>query len=95
MRNAILIGLALGAALALAQDRTVVVPEAGVVWTKSEITPNPVDGGCFFLAYGSNDAGVAVSPGAYDFGGPRCVVIRSASTNAIKKDLGVGNGAVP
>jgi hypothetical protein len=83
------------AVTALAQDRTQAVPEAGAVWLKTEITPNPADGGCFLLAYGGNDAGIAVSPSQYDFGGARCTTVGSASLKAVKKDLRVGDGTNP
>jgi hypothetical protein len=84
------------ATIALAQDRTQAVPEAGVAWVKSEIVPpSPDDGGCLFLAYGTNDAGIAVTPQQYPFNGARCATVRAASLNAVKKDLGVGTGALP
>jgi hypothetical protein len=83
------------AVTALAQDRTQAVPEAGAVWLKTEITPNPADGGCFLLAYGANDAGISVTPSPYDFGGARCVTVGTASLKAVKKDLRVGDGSNP
>lgn len=94
--RAFVLAAVLLAVAALAQDRTQAVPEAGVAWVKSEITPpSPDDGGCLFLAYGVNDAGIAVTPQAYPFNGARCATVRTASTNAVKKDLGVGTGAAP
>jgi hypothetical protein len=96
VKRALLIGLTLGAVAALAQDRTQAVPESGAVWLKTEITPpSPDDGGCLFLAYGANDAGQAVAPQVYPFNGARCATVRTASLNAVKKDLGVGTGAAP
>lgn len=88
-------------AIALAQDRTLNVPESGVVWTKTEIVPADLDpskddGGCLVYVYARNDAGVQVSPQPYPYNGNRCTnVIRPDSLKAAKKDLGVGNGAVP
>lgn len=95
MRSALFAGFILGGLAAFAQDRTQTVPEAGAVWLKSEITPNPVDGGCFFLAYGANDAGMSIVPSTYDFGGAQCDTMRTKSVRAVKKDLQVGNGAAP
>lgn len=95
MKHVLVIGLVLAGAYALAQDRTQAVPEAGVAWSKSEITPNPADGGCFFLAYGTNDAGIEVRPATYEYGGAPCNTMRSKSVKAVKKDLRVGDGADP
>ena len=89
--------VALGAVAALAQDRTIAVPEAGVVWVKTELTPpSPDDGGCNVVVYATNDAGVQVTPTVYPYNGLRCTnTVRPDSMKAAKKDLGVGNGSVP
>jgi hypothetical protein len=90
----VIVVLAFGA---LAQDRTVAVPEAGVVWLKTEIVPpSPDDGGCIVFVYASNDAGISVTPQPYPYNGNRCVnTVRPDSLKAAKKDLGVGNGSSP
>lgn len=89
--------LVLVAVVTLAQDRTQGVPEAGLVWLKTEIVPpSPDDGGCIVTVYASNDAGISVVPNAYPYNGVRCVNnVRPDSLKAAKKDLGVGNGAAP
>jgi len=85
------------AVAALAQDRTQTVPEAGLVWVKTELTPpSPDDGGCNVTVWATNDAGIQVTPTVYPYNGNRCVnTVRPDSLKAAKKDLGVGNGAAP
>lgn len=96
MRTLALAAVVLGG-IAFAQDRNLTVPEAGVVWVKTEIVPpSPDDGGCIVYVYASNDAGISVTPQPYPYNGNRCAnVVRPDSLKAAKKDLQVGNGAVP
>lgn len=97
MNRALLIGLVLGGALALAQDRTITVREVDVLPRAAEVHILP-DGGCMLTAYAT-----VVSPSvepthtraAHPFNGPRCTTVKNAIVTAAKKDLGVGSGADP
>lgn len=87
----------LGAAISLAQDRTITVREIDVQPSSGLVEILP-DGGCLLTAYG-RIVSPSVTPtyvqSRYPFNGARCTAATNAILQAFKNDLGVGNGAVP
>lgn len=97
MYRALFIGFILGAAIAVAQDRTITVREVDVTPREAFIRIQP-DGGCQFFGVATVVA-PSVEPvitrSSYAFNGARCTTVKNAIIAAAKKDLGCGDGSDP
>lgn len=84
--------------VAWGQDKTDVLRESNVSASALR-TFFLADGGCAVSAEGTAhyDGGMklTVQSDAYPYNGPGCTAARTAALRAVKKEVGVGNGALP